>query len=235
MLNSNRSLEIMSPSLNAIGILGIFSQGIGSADNLTLAELKENLDTAQDDEKNNALIKINKVITKSIVSGIVTNVLAVIILAVAREPIVNFFIYRSTADVRANAQTVLWITGLGLIVDSPRIISATLLNPWNKILLPNMISLGLMTAIGTTLSYLLSMGKDEKTAVIMMFSIRAAMILLAAVINTSILYRCVSAEKKKINLFSQDRENHTASINDERCENNARIAEINAVLQNYMA
>ena len=119
----------MSPSLNAIGFLSVFSQGIGSAGNIELAELKKRLEAKSGDEREIILKKIKSIIIKSTVSGIVTNVIAATALVAARKPIVDFFVHSSTSDVHQNAEITLLIAALNAITDSPRIISASLLNP----------------------------------------------------------------------------------------------------------
>ena len=88
-----------------------------------------------------------------------------------------------------------------------------------------MVSLILMTAIGTPASYLLSMKQDEKMSVIIMFSIRAIMVFLAAMINTLILYRSYAAEKETTNALSNNGIDHAINDSDSRTEDNATIAE----------
>src|SRR3990167_5373704 len=96
------------------------------------------------------------------------------------------------------AETVLWISGLGLIADTLRIVSGNLLITWDKILFPSIMSLLTMTIIGIPLGYLSGMHKDDESAVIPMFAVRTGMIFLAALINLGMLFKKVKDDDMEI-------------------------------------
>lgn len=117
------------------------------------------------------------------------------------RPILHFQRYfipnNSTAETHAVAETALWINGISLIPDALRIISGNLLNTFDKILFPNIVSLISMTLVGIPTAYLAAL-KNKNDLFMIMFAVRAAMIFCAAVINTIVLYQEIAADKKEV-------------------------------------
>ncbi len=167
---------------------------------------------------------------KSLAVGVTLNAASSVILLFFANDIIDLFIPGATlnksvdlsatrtlsetmpivSDIHDLANTLLWINVVGLVFDAVRIISACLLNTWNKILTPNIISFGLMTFAGIPLNYVVSMKKDNNETVISMFIIRTVMIAIAAIINVIMLYRSIAIDQKEINKLTGEPANFEA-------------------------
>ncbi len=133
--------------------------------------------------------------------GLVVNGVLAGCLFFARKPIIEAFLPPdATAESLHIAETALWINGLSLVADALRIISGNLLNTWDMILLPNIFSLALMTAIGVPLGYEAGRNSEEPNgAVTPMFALRTGAILMAAFVNGLMLLWKIRQDDKDIN------------------------------------
>jgi Na+-driven multidrug efflux pump len=209
---NNNNLAIINPSLQFMTLFNLFSQGVGLGGNMLLtvqrAEMKNLLKSAG--EKNDKLIfeqlrkaqrEIKVTCVKSFLGAGVTNLALAGALFFAKTPIVNLFLSDQTPRAHEIAEMTLWINGLGLVADALRLVSTNLLNTYDKIMLPNIISLGLMTVIGISAVYfpMKYFGNgDYGDLVIAMFAVRSGMIFLSALINSIELYRSIAADNNEI-------------------------------------
>ncbi len=208
-MNSN-DLVILNPSLQFMTLFNLFSQGIGLGGNMIAAvqraEMKQLMQVVRE-TKNEALIpelqkaqrNVKTTSVKSLSGALIVNSALAAVLFFARQPIVNLFLSSEAShEMHETAETALWISGLSLIADALRIVSGNLLNTWDKILFPNIVSLITMTIIGVPLGYLSGMHEDDESAVIPMFAVRTGMILLAALINVVVLFKEVKDDDRQI-------------------------------------
>lgn len=205
MMSGN--LEIINPSLQLMSFLNLFSQGIGLAGNMLLktiigllkklGETREMTDT-KIQEMQTAQADIKKITKQCLLTGTVIDGACAVALFFTKKHIANLFLPdNSSPSDHHVAETILWINGLGLLADAIRIISSNLLNAYDKILLPNVVSLFLMTIVGVPLSYGFEKAKWGDL-VILMFSVRTAMIFFSAAINLYLLYRSIRADQIRI-------------------------------------
>ena len=190
------SLRAMNPSLNAISLWSLFSQGIGTGANMMVAKYIKSLEKAREQDKPAAeqaeiYANIKSVIKKSVLAGVLINAAVGAAMYAARDPIVDLFIDNPSSQTRRDAEILLAVVGLGLVADAPRLVVSTVLTAFNKPLSPNVVSLVLMS-LGIGGSYLLSMNKnDDSFSIISMFIFRSATILLAAMANLFMTYQSV--------------------------------------------
>src|SRR3990167_1425555 len=212
-------LTAIIPSTQLMTVLNQVAQGSGQGGNMILAIAHARLKKLiydfhgcdSPDEKlliQNDIDTIQQDIIKtSVISftiGICINTLCAIALYIARREISGFFMpHDASPETHRLAETLLWINGIGLVTDAGRIISACLLNTYDKILFPNIVSLVLMTLIGISANYgyVAIRNSDDENNIISLFAIRTAMIFLAAAINCRVLYQCITKDQKKINKF----------------------------------
>lgn len=212
---NDSNLTIINPSVQLMNFFNLFSQGVGQGGNMILAKdhatMKQLMTQYRQNQHPQLLDQINA-LQKSIVStslksygvGVVINVACAIALYFARKEITNWFISdKMNGSLHNVAETTLWINGLGLVADAMRIISGCVLNTWDRILFPNVISFILMSAMGIPLNYLVAKNKDNDYAVISMFVLRTVTIFLAAIINTCMLYQCIAKDQKEIDALTQ--------------------------------
>ena len=211
----DNNLTIINPSVQLMNFFNLFSQGVGQGGNMILATnhamMKKLIGQYRLNQNAQTLEKINA-LQKSIVStslksysiGIAINVACAIALFAAKKQITDWFISDKMGDsFHQAAETTLWINGLGLVADAMRIISGCILNTWDRILFPNVVSFILMSAIGIPLNYLVAKDKDNDYAVVSMFVLRTVTIFLAAIINTYMLYQCIAKDQKEIDELTQ--------------------------------
>lgn len=236
---SDTILTMINSSTQLMNFFNLFSQGVGQGGNMILATthatLKKQIAQYKENPNEATLAEI-KALQKSIITtsvktygvGMVINIASALTLYFARKQITDWFIADSAdKSIKDTSETILWINGLGLIADSMRIISGCILNTWDKILLPNIVSLVLMTGIGIPLNYLVAKDKDHDYAATSMFILRNITILLAAIINTFMLYQCIKADQKEIDALTQATEN-TNQEDDTRTSNSlATLAQEN--------
>ena len=189
------SLRAMNPSLNAISLWSLFSQGIGTGANMMVAKLIKSLEKAREwnqpeAEQAEIYANIKSVITKSIVAGVLINAAVGGGMYAARERIVTWFIDNPLPQTRKDAGVLLGVVGIGLVADAPRLIASTIMTAFGKPLSPNVVSLVLMS-LGILGSYLMSRNHDDSFSLISMFAFRSATILLAALINLHMMYQSV--------------------------------------------
>lgn len=205
----SENLIISSPSLQVTSFFILLSQGVGLGTNMILAvnrsKMKNFMQSASA-ENSDAIKMLQKNIQRTVITGLaiglMINSLFAITLFLARKPLVNLFIADNASDdARAVAETVFTINAFSLIADTVRIISAILLNTWGKTMQPNAVSLLFMTLIGVPASYLAS--TKTQNDVVVMYSIRVAMIFLAAMVNLYMLYHAVVGDKKEIDALLQ--------------------------------
>lgn len=195
---NNEALKAAGPSAQYIGLLAASLQGVGQATGMLVAR---NLG-AYDDALKLENISESKGWHKKNISTLLLNNAAGILVSIgialgfyfASEPLVKFFLADETESATVElAQTLLCINMLGLIPDAIRIISSGGLRGWKDILYPTIVSLVMMSVIGSILGF--GIGKsfagdksyDDQTA--WMFYFRDISMFIAASI---ILNRCRS-------------------------------------------
>lgn len=206
----NDRLVAMNPSLQLMTFFNLFSQGIGLGGNMLLkiqrgkmskALTEANRPPAEDSETPaQSLQKIKSICIKSLLSGLITNaVLAIVLFFTAKEITAQFLADNTADEIKEAAQTALWINGLGLVADALRIISGTLLNAWDQIPFQNIVAVISMTIVGIPVGWALGLNHGV-AAIIPMFAVRAATIMIAAVINSVQLYREFKGDEGKVTL-----------------------------------
>lgn len=219
----DKNLAIINPSVQLMNFFNLFSQGVGQGGNMILAKdhaTMKHLIEQYKQQSDEQLLEQIKTLQKSIVAtsiksyavGILINVICAITLFAAKKQISNWFLSSNTTESMHDvAETTLWINGLGLVADAMRIISGCILNTWDRILFPNIVSFVLMSVIGIPLNFLIAMKKDNDYAVASMFVLRTVTIFLAALINTYMLYQCIMRDKNEINALLQQADNTSTS------------------------
>lgn len=160
----DNNLTIINPSVQLMNFFNLFSQGVGQGGNMILAKdhaRMKQLMTQYRQNQNPTLLEQINALQKGIVStslksygvGVAINIACAITLYFARKEITNLFIAEKMGNpLHSVAETTLWINGLGLVADAMRIISGCVLNTWDRILFPNVVSFILMSAIGIPLN-----------------------------------------------------------------------------------
>src|SRR3990167_902226 len=228
---SSDDLKKTNASTTIIGILGLIYQGIGTAGNLTLTtEIKILESTDIDiDTKKIAFQKIKSDVFKFLLASLVASISLGAFIFSLKEYIVQVLADDKSQGFESISQEILSITLLALVGDSVRITSSNLLNAWYnkndykadrllgsgfyKILLPNIVSIMTMTAIGIPAGYFTGYlsGNEENNnnMLICIFSARAVTVFIASIINTLQLYHAIAVDHKK--LFPNEDVNETYS------------------------
>lgn len=205
---SNTNLMLINPSLQIMTLFNLFSQGIGIAGNMRTAKerallksIKAEPDNGLDSTRATRMFEARNAIKattkKSIAGGVIANSLLAGTLFFARKPIVNYFLPETASQESHDiAETALWINGTGLVFDAIRIITSNLLNSYDKISLPNILSLITMTIIGLPLGYAASDHESENGAVVPTIAMRTGMLLLAGLMNTLLLLRSMREDEE---------------------------------------
>ncbi|MCX7121224.1 MAG: hypothetical protein NTZ67_05570 [Gammaproteobacteria bacterium] len=227
------NLKKTNASTTVIGILGLIYQGMGTAGNLTLAVDLKILESTETDIQTKKIIsqKIKPLIFKFLMAGFVASVALGATVFFLKEYIVSMLSDDKSQGFSSISEKVLDITIIRLMGDSIRIISSNLLNARYKkndsaennnrrlgsgfynILLPNIVSIVLMTIIGIPAGYLAGYlsGKkeDNDNMLICIFAASAVAVWLAAIINTMQLYHGINLDRKK--LFPEEEDKSCAA------------------------
>lgn len=221
---SNENLVSINPSLQIMTFFNLFSQGLGLGGNMLTSVLRSKMNTLiknnnadSFDEMRQAQKNTVSIVIKSLVAGLAVNSALALGLFFAKKPIADLFVSdAASAEMHNIAETALWINGLSLVADAVRIISGNLLNTWDKILFPNVISLFFMTIVGIPAGYLASI-KNENNDVVTMFAVRTAMIFVAAVINAVVLYQSIISDKRNVDAVIENRPIEIVSDQERNC------------------
>lgn len=127
-------------------------------------------------------------IYKSIIAAIILNCMIAGIIYAARQIIVDYY---SPADSDANnknmAEKLLLINTIGIIPDGVRIVSGSILRGCGNLLMPNIVSLVVMSGIGIPVGAAIGLSIEE--SIIPIFIVRNVAVFVAASINCYQIWR----------------------------------------------
>jgi Na+-driven multidrug efflux pump len=208
---NSKHLESINPSLQMMTLFNLFSQGIGLGGNMLLAvqraKLKKMINTPIEDRPDDFIEDIKETqknikhtSIKCLTGGLLVNGVFAGCLFFAKKPIVNAFLPQDiSSEAQDIAETALWVNGLGLVADALRIITSNLLNSYDRIMMPNIVSGILMTIVGISVGYGIHRAEGEGSdPIIPMFAFRTGMILLSAIINGIELRKLIKKDDEEI-------------------------------------
>ena len=215
--NNNSDLIALAPSVQLMGLLGASLQGVGIATGMLISrnngalnkaiEQNEPVETVENWHNNN----VRTVVQSNTVAAILSISIAISCF-VARKEIVGLFLPKSTdEDIIQLAETLLWISMLGYVPDTNRIVVSGGLTGWkSELLIPTIVSGITMVLLSTPIGVAVGELAKNKSGDLSSFPAcmsysRDIFILIAALI---ISYRCmnkITQDKARISAYANNR------------------------------
>jgi Na+-driven multidrug efflux pump len=148
------SLVPEGPSINAMILFNLFTQGLTQAGMMEVAPLGRELENIKNDptQKSRYFVlrqDIHNIFLLNNMLGIISNAIAIGFLLLFKERIINLYLGSDvTSDIRNLSAFFLMINSISLLPDSVRHISGGILRGWGDLLYPTLVSLYVMTGLG---------------------------------------------------------------------------------------
>lgn len=196
---SNTALKAEQPSIQALTLFNLFSQGVAQAAMMITTRdrtemnthLKKFYSTNDQSHLNKYLEFYKKNKSTFFISngaGFVLNTAFAAGLYFARHPIVDLFVPSNSTQITDElAYSLLELNALSLLFDAIRIISGGVLRGWGDLLYPTLASLIIMSLIGIPMGAGIGYHFDEN--ILPLFILRVITIALSATVNCYRFYR----------------------------------------------
>ena len=206
---STEGLLAVEPSILVLTLCNLLSQGFGQAsmmiaaqDYAALKKAMKNFYATVDEqfliEAKDLKNKLHKNFFISCGAGLTFNLIISGSLYFMRDEVADIYIPAGTNEsVYALADTLLWINILSLLPDAIRVIAGGIDRGWGDLLVPTLMSLFLMSAIGIPVGYGISMGFNE--SLLPLFIARIVALVFSAVFNGYRFYTHTHADAENYN------------------------------------
>jgi Na+-driven multidrug efflux pump len=194
-LKNDGSLAALNAGLSYLIVFGTGVQGCAQAAGMIVTK---NKGTTEEAIKTKNKIEAYRCHKKNIQTFIRSNLFGLCLTGglagvfyLEREPLTHFFLSSDASEeVKQQAENLLWISMLGLVADSFRIISAGVLRGWKDLLYPSIVSSIMMTLMGISIG--LGLEKEFSNDAELMFYVRDISIVMSSLF---IMKRCHSKIK----------------------------------------
>ncbi len=200
-LYGNKALTVSQPAIQYTGLLASAVQSLAQAIGMILARNKGVITHAEAEQDESLALEWYQKNVKTVNLNNMAAAVAMAVMAacfyIEREPLASFFLPdKADSETKKLAETLLWISMVGMIADAVRITGIGALRGWKDITFPTVASFVTMIVIGAPLGWAFGQALGNETA--WMFHARNAMVLIAAAITLDRCRKQLSADEKRL-------------------------------------